>query len=365
MKEYLKSYSMKLITLGPVFIGNGREFGKKEYVFLDRGHIGIINIEKLYGYMSKKGLSHDFEKFVLEDRRKDPKEWMLEHHIRLDEIKRFMKYVLECGDNNMESWKRVQVLEYIKDPFGKPYVPGTSIKGMLRTILLGCDILQNSQKYQGEKKAIDNNINRKMNRTRYLNKEASSMEGLFYHTLNRSENINAVNDQMVRIRVSDSDPLDPSDLILCQRIEKHVDGSERKLNVFRECIRPGTEIKFTLTIDESFTGISKENITDAVRIFSEDYYEKFQKCFPGTDRPEGNEIYIGGGSGYFSKTVLHTLYNGKHYIPATQMVFKNTGVPAVHKHEKDMKYGVSPHVLKCTEYQGKLYEMGKCRIRLD
>ena len=33
-----------------------------------------------------------------------------------------------------------------------------------------------------------------------------------------------------------------------------------------------------------------------------------------------------------------------------------------HYHHEDERLGVSPHVLKMTEYNGKLYEMGKCVI---
>lgn len=365
MKEFLRNYQMNLVTAGPVFIGNGQEFGKKEYLFLDSDHVGIIDIEKLYNFMRRKGLSRDFEEFVLKDRKTDPKRWLMEHRIRLDEMEQCMKYVLEKGDSVVERGARIQVLEFVKDPFGKPYVPGSSIKGMLRTILLGGDILCDSRKYQREKETVDRNISFKKRRTQYLRKEASDLENRFYHTLKRNKNFwDAVNDQMAGIRISDSEPLETGDLILCQKIDKHVDGAEGRLNVFRECIRPGTEIRFTLTIDESLTKITKKDIMEAVSVFSEDYYEKYRKGFPGTDRPVENEVYIGGGSGYFSKTVLHTLYQGKDYIPPTQKVFENTGVPSVHKHVKDMEYGVSPHVLKCTRYEGKLYEMGKCRLEL-
>ena len=33
-----------------------------------------------------------------------------------------------------------------------------------------------------------------------------------------------------------------------------------------------------------------------------------------------------------------------------------------HGHDRDMKTGVSPHMLKCTEYMGRMYMMGQCYI---
>ena len=35
-----------------------------------------------------------------------------------------------------------------------------------------------------------------------------------------------------------------------------------------------------------------------------------------------------------------------------------------HKHNKDNHLGVSPHMLKCTEYQGRRVQMGMCRLLL-
>ena len=34
-----------------------------------------------------------------------------------------------------------------------------------------------------------------------------------------------------------------------------------------------------------------------------------------------------------------------------------------HKHDRDNHLGVSPHMLKCTEYQGRKVQMGMCRLR--
>lgn len=36
----------------------------------------------------------------------------------------------------------------VTDPYGNPYIPGSSLKGMLRTILLSKDIDQDQIKYK-------------------------------------------------------------------------------------------------------------------------------------------------------------------------------------------------------------------------
>lgn len=46
-------------------------------------------------------------------------------------------------------------------------------------------------------------------------------------------------------------------------------------------------------------------------------------------------------------------------------IFDRTGVPQKHEHYKDTRMRVSPHILKCTRYQGKEYMMGQCEIDIS
>ena len=77
-----------------------------------------------------------------------------------------MKYVENVGDRSEEKGK-LQVMTCITDPYGNPYVPGSSLKGMLRTILLSRDILQNREKYRTDTRQLRsdlevNRINRRI-----------------------------------------------------------------------------------------------------------------------------------------------------------------------------------------------------------
>ena len=54
MKHHLEVYTCRLTALGPVFIGCGSNFSKKEYLFLDGFRtVGIADMEKLYGLAVK------------------------------------------------------------------------------------------------------------------------------------------------------------------------------------------------------------------------------------------------------------------------------------------------------------------------
>ena len=84
---------------------------------------------------------------MVEDTREDLKHWSIRNHVSLTDLKRCMKYTENVGDRSEEKGK-LQIMTCVTDPYGNPYVPGSSLKGMLRTILLSKDIAQDQIKYK-------------------------------------------------------------------------------------------------------------------------------------------------------------------------------------------------------------------------
>lgn len=366
MERKLKTYQIELVVKGPVFIGSGSEINKKEYLFLDKNTVGVVDISKLYALAGKRNLADNFERFMLKDVREDLKHWTDRNRISRRDLLNCMKYTMESGDRQLER-SRVQILSCMVDPYGCPYVPGSSLKGMLRTILLGADMLKNPGKYiENAEKAEKDLQNSGVSRKNVLAKNIKEMESKAFHTNTLSENKrNAVNDYMAGIIVSDSEPLSRQDIILCKKWEKHVDGSMRALNILRECLRPGTVIKSTLTIDEARCKMEAEDILEAVKLFYEQYDKVFQSKFPGTDRGNAYTVFLGGGSGFVSKTIIYELFGERKAVEITSEIFDRTRVQKEHKHFQDRRLGVSPHILKCTRYQGKEYRMGECVIQIQ
>lgn len=132
----------------------------------------------------------------------------------------------------------------------------------------------------------------------------------------------------------------------------------------RECIKPETVIKATITIDKTLCTLSPEDIMESVEIFYGTYYDVFQKKFSGTGRAADNTVFLGGGSGFVSKTIVYALYGEQEAIHITKDIFEKTNVPREHKHGIDPRLGVSPHILKCTHYRGKEYMMGQCEMKI-
>lgn len=363
MERKLKTYQIHLKVNGPVFVGDGNEIQKKEYMFLNRNTIGVIDGAKFYMLAKKLHLQNDFERFMIDDTREDLKHWCLRNHVSQNDLKNCMKYVENVGDRSEEKGK-LQVMTCITDPYGNPYIPGSSLKGMLRTILLSRDILQNREKYRTDTRQLSSDLEVNRINRRILNNNIVKIEKNAFNSVRSSGKETVDFDIMSGIIVGDSEPLSREDIILCQKWEQHTDGTYKTLNLLRECIKPGTVIKSTLTIDETLCNIKKEDILEAVQLFYEQYYQNFQKKFSRSDRRKPNTVFLGGGSGFVSKTVIYPLFGEKEGIETVKNIFDRTNVPKTHQHYKDTRIGVSPHILKCTRYQGKEYMMGECELNI-
>ena len=368
MKSALKVYDVELVTEAPVYIGSGRDIGKKEYVYSKKEQkIYVMDISKLCYLLQKKKLLSEYEKFVLSTSKDDIGSWLKKCGVSEDEIMGCARYSLDCEDAALDNHSKLQVCECIKDPYSMPYIPGSSLKGMLRTILLAYDIEKNPSKYEDIQRDVAYNSGKSAGRNQYLSREVRGMETKCYKTLGRqARDINAaVNDIMSGFIVSDSEPLSTDDLMLCQRVELSTEGKERKLNVLREAIRPGVSVRFKITVDSEICGITKETIENAVSFFGELYYNYFLKKYQGTGRPSETSVWLGGGTGFITKTEVYPLLGERQGVNTTVNIFKVLKVPSNHKHSQDRLLGVSPHICKVTYYKGQRMHMGQCCIHIS
>ena len=372
MNEVLQVYDVELLADGPIYIGSGKEIGKKQYAFDKRKQrIYVLKDYKLAELLIRKNLMSEYEKFMLSNSRDDIGKWLEAKKVDKEEYLKCTKYELDSGDTLYDERSKLSIMECIKDSYGKPYIPGSSVKGMLRTILLSQDIVNYPEKYIDSKKSIVENVEasnngRKTNRNLFLKKEISAIENAAYRTMQRPETRpeDAVNDCMSGFIVSDSQPLSTEDLILCQRKELHTDGQEKTLNVLREAIRPGTKIKLQITIDTSKCQYTKKDIENAIANFKELYYNNFLSKYSIKNTFSDDCVWLGGGVGFANKTEIYSLFDHKKAVETIVNIFEKTNVPRIHKHNQDIRKGVSPHICKVTYYNGKRYQMGLCHLKI-
>lgn len=364
MTGELKVYHGTLLAKGPVFVGNGRKLPKKEYVLINnKTGIGVIDPVKAYRFFRSKGLLHEYEKFMMQNTRGDLQQFLYDNRLRTNDIHSCFAYTLDSGDALKENGRRTEISEIIRDPYGLPYIPGSSLKGMLRTILLSDEVMRQPERYARRRSEIKSGAEYYEGRTKYLKREVHALETQAFHTLNRldTEPSNAVNDVLSGLIVSDSAPLTMKDCIVCQKIDVHTDGTAKPLPIARECLRPGSRIEFDLTVDTSVLDLDADRIMRAVKNFNLRYRAAFERKFAFRSQLTDNTVFLGGGSGFVSKTVLYPLLGYSDGLSATSKILSNI-TPPKHKHYTDSRKGVSPHVLKCTRYNGRLLEMGACGL---
>lgn len=312
MKNYLKSYRIHLKVLGPVFIGSGKELSKKEYLFYKNNQIAVIDIAKFYLELKKINKLNSFEAFML-DEHEHLGSWIRKNNVNNSIVDRCIKYTLDKGDIE-ETKRRNVMLEFVKDPYGNPYVPGSSLKGMFRTIFLADRLINHSKDYTIQRKQFKEKVfEKETNKKRYLSRNIQDIEEKTFRTLHRpnTRGDDAVNDIMAGFIVSDSEPLSVEDLTLAQKVDVHVKKGAKNLPSVRECLKPGTDIVFTITIDTSICPYTKQDIIESINYFDDNYNKYFVEPFTAVEYIGDGSVFLGGGSGYASKTAVYPLYDGE------------------------------------------------------
>lgn len=368
MRDYLKTYQIKLKVIGPLFIGSGNSINKREYI-LDRNKnkVYIPKINKMYTWFFKNNFQDKFDDYMLSEKSVDFMTWLGINKISPNVWKEWTDYILDCSEtSDIIKGTKTEISTFIKDSFGDVYIPGSSLKGALRTIILGSEILKNNSNFNKYKSSIPKAEFKHKNL--YLKEEIKSIEQSVFNKAEKDKKHidNMVNDIMAGIKISDSRPISTDNLILCRKIDETPKGNINKLNLLRECIKPDTEIIFDMTVD---TTIFKENnikhyIMEAINIFGKNYMKCFNNKFKSGDKLDGTMFYMGGGSGFVSKTITYPLLGENAVKTVSEIIDKTLSRDSrnKHKHEKDVSIGVSPHMIKKTKYNKKIYSFGLCSI---
>lgn len=358
MNCFLEKYKIKIKTISPIYIGMGETINKKEYIY-DKAHgkVHILDIEKMFSSFLKRGLDVEFEKYLMHPK-KNLYTWFYEKGFAWKEYSKWIKYSLNCKMSELGE-NEAAISLFIKDKYGNPYVPGSSLKGAIRTALVGTKILELKnpdlyrQRFENALR-IPNNKGKKAIGTEMMKLE----KNLFVFERKNEEK----NDKMMGIRIADSKVLTKDCLTICKKVDLRIDRKENYINVLRECIKPGTEIEFDMTIDKSYNTYNIEDILDAINVFYEYCSIQSEKFEEGLSDPN-DVIYLGGGSGFISKTNIYELFDEKKAIKHVSNILNRNFKK--HHHYNDLKLGVSPRTKKCTYYDGKRYEFGLCKIEIN
>ncbi len=354
-----QNYKVTLTTLSPIFIGSGNDIGKSEYIYDAKNYRAIVfQREKLLtGLMQLKLL----DKYCNEALKPNfnLNDFFYRNGVKPEQYNNWISHRIDSSAVLDKNHAPKNILCFIKDAYGIPYIPGSSLKGAIRTAILNSKIAKIDLNREKAELLRTSNYKSKND----LHRKVDSIEKKAFYTLDRESKKpnNAVNDIFSEMWISDSEPIKNCNMILCDKIDLKTDDNEKTLNVVRECLPPKTKITFTLSVDPNLFPIETLKACIAERF--ENYRKNCLDYFE-TDRVDeytsANNIVIGGGAGFQSKTVTYELLGKKEGLEFTRR-FLCANFPKG-KHERDAK--ISPHTRKLAWYD-KYYDMGVCRIDFE
>lgn len=349
---HLQEYTLTLTTKAPVFVGSGVVYGKMDYIFdAARQTVSFIDQTRFFQLLIDRDLIDKYESFILNKRPSDTIQYFLKNICKLDAktINSLIVNRVSAADALDENHSLKEIQAFIRRADGRAYIPGSSLKGCLRTVLLTNMLLRDSNKAEP--------INIKQLESKYL------------HTLQiTNKQSDMVNSIMRGISISDSEPIDEKSMILASKIDSLPDGFENRINVVRQCVAPETKIMFRLTLDQNI--LSGANILtelrEAIRAFDAFYIQEYNSYFAikkeFEDLFRDDFIVLGGGSGFFAKNLIYPFYAPNH---AKAVKTVSQSMQQKHKHEKDIEYGISPHTFKITEFDRFAYPIGLCQVTIQ
>ena len=373
---HLKTYKIKLITISPVFIGGGEKLSSLDYLYdFNKGELKLIDEQKFSKFLQKNNLLDNFINYILNNKFIKLFEWAKTVNLDLTKYDIFKKsYKYSKSDNKV----RNDINLFIKNNLGHAYIPGSSIKGVIRTAILQKKLNENPEIKNKYKSIFEQALkNRKIKELEKIEKDIEkdliciSMPNKF-----KKE----IADVFRGIQVTDSKEFKETDLNLYKKSDYTLgDDKIHQLPIYRECLKSYIQTEFNITIDTNITkelGISIEYIFKALGEYTDNWH-KIISCFENDiDRfnlflPSDEEEYtanfcIGGGAGFLTKTIAYSILDketAKNSIRSyLDLAFKKNSYPA-HKHvERDKK--ISPRTLKLAKEGEDYINLGWCNISL-
>ncbi|RKU22867.1 type III-A CRISPR-associated RAMP protein Csm5 [Candidatus Poribacteria bacterium] len=332
----------QLQTLTPVHIGSGETLSHIDGCYAN-GRWYRIDLDKVLAHPST-----DLNALTSEMARRDFRweRYLRQHGSNLSE---FSAYSLLCPQNPEE----VEIREAIKTVQNHPYIPGSTLKGAIRTALLGEILNENSNIYSESLSQLENLIDQGPRGNPRREQPARRIEGLAF---GRDPN----RDIFRALQVSDTMPLDSSSLEIGMawtvtldqndQLTQKIDRGQAYKN-FVQQIQARQCLTFTLKIDELLFREREKTRLGFSELQEKTLYDIAEVCRSATDEliqseqdffdyyhlseianvydkliglnnalPEGAFLLqIGWGTGYHSNTVTSLFTNDEKSPENLQM----------------------------------------------
>ena len=406
-RDFQETYKMAVEILTPVNIACDEVLKANEYLYdAKTSTVYFLNQMMWHKFIYTHNLFDEYERYIKSSSEKSLYEWLQSFGYKINDIKLAIKSKAFAHVNVLKSKKTLNdIVLQSKLIDGTPFIPGSSIKGVIRTAIL-YDLLNKNREikkqYWNEIKSLRSSMkSAQINKylingiNKDINKKATNLEVALLHKLNlvNKENkpikqFNAVCSVMRGISVGDSEHINQAEpMEVLQKIDlglnKDVDAG-KEMPVFRECILPKAKFNFQLKIDKTMTKeIGINSIDDLLRML-QNYFDFVNDIFKSAfgkrcehlfDEINGGNIYLGSNTGFLTKTLVMALADRKEEavdfirdlldMNFNQKDAKYNGEKDNAKHNGKNDTKISPRTLKATKYKGNTILMGVAKIYKD
>lgn len=354
----LTEHKMQLRILTPVHVGNGQSYNRLDYIYDPENQVlGILDQAKWLHFLLQKNLADEYINRIMAYSANQSRSvdgfnnysWLdskrmnkiMEQLVREGVVKQQIKLRDALSFNN-------QLMPFVRNGMGELYIPGSSIKGALRSAMM-CGLIRRAYQADAVNKrqvesiwnelklsVVDNRIDEKG-----AKRAVEKVNSLFFRPLRDRDDkvLNAIlSDPFRAIRISDAICRGDAQTIIVQKIDlvhKQKIQDANRLSLWRECLEIGTELDFSITLDhhhlkacglESWTtpddllvlvkeareylrnayekplkeAIAKQSVSNGLQNHSMDIAGANMK-------PSETALFLGGGTGFVEKTLIYAL----------------------------------------------------------
>ena len=389
--DRLKPISFVLRVVTPVNIGDGTSLSPIEYLYnYKENTVMLLHQLEWHQYLKRKRLLAEYEKYLtyLKSKPIPLYDWLTRLLSRHDfsEIQLGLAVRAKIKANSQEyssdSKKSLNTFQTcLRSVSGDVYIPGSSIKGVIRTAILYHLLKQDKKTCEELKKEINKliNSNYRGNISGKLNAISRSYEEKLLHKKVTEESAGRtieINQLLFRgISCSDAISKNKTTTQVLQKVDLLLSGNKivRYLPLFRESILGGSEFHFTITLDMKLMKLfgiqSGQQLIDIV----EDYTKSINSLLFGAFKESHSAVfqtlkdmnmYIGNNTGFLHKTLFAALYDKpEDIVTITKRILKERDKGIDFKHELDSI--ISPRTLKATKIDGQLVLTGGVKISVE
>ena len=237
MNEPLNSFECIVRTLSPVHIGSGEKYLNHLDYLINGQKIQIFDKRKLFNFVEKNCNEYEVLEFTKSIANRYLSGWLKEKQIDLKEI---ILKSYNIASANMP--REIQV--HVKDGAGVPVIPGSSLKGALRTAILR-DL---KQKYCNE--ALQNTLDRIERESNFRDRELKFLD----QTIAKKALGKDPNHNIMRLLSVGDFTFEESSLALLEAVIKSLSTTgtlaEKTFKIYPEVLMPGQQGRGIITFDK-------------------------------------------------------------------------------------------------------------------